>query len=395
MNQLTPHHFFAINRARDVLSGEDAIKAAGTKYLPRLDSQSDAEYEAYKTRASFLGATSRTLEEYLDLVFRRPPQLKLSEPLQRSFAVSEPWGESFETYTRRTLREVLSVGRAGTLVQARPGAHFSRTLFQAEDILSWNKIQDDTYSVTLRKGGASIIAVATSSAQGLQASDFEAGIFVFHGPTHSRPDPIERLPLADIIAANLDHYRLDADYKHALHFAALPTAWVSGFDKETALRIGSSNAWVSEVPGATAGFLEFSGAAIQYIERALDRAERHLALLGAKLLEPQETENQPKAEPRLCGLAEIVASLNQSITQVLRFAHCCVTGSEPAPGEVTFALNTDLAPRHFTAAEITAVVEAWRAGAISRDTMLARLKQADVLPSSRSVAEERALLHRQ
>jgi hypothetical protein len=29
-------------RARDVLAGEDAVKSAGEKYLPRLDSRSDA-----------------------------------------------------------------------------------------------------------------------------------------------------------------------------------------------------------------------------------------------------------------------------------------------------------------------------------------------------------------
>jgi len=58
-------------RARDVLDGEDAVKAAGEKYLPRLDSQNEEEYSAYKARASFFGATARTLEEYLDLVFRR------------------------------------------------------------------------------------------------------------------------------------------------------------------------------------------------------------------------------------------------------------------------------------------------------------------------------------
>lgn len=60
----------AWSRARDVLAGEDAVKPAGQKYLPRLDSQSDEEYEAYKARASFFGATARTLEEYLDLIFR-------------------------------------------------------------------------------------------------------------------------------------------------------------------------------------------------------------------------------------------------------------------------------------------------------------------------------------
>ena len=61
------------SRARDVLVGEDAVKVAGVKYLPRLDSQSDEEYGAYKALASFLDATSRTLEEYLDLVFRKAP----------------------------------------------------------------------------------------------------------------------------------------------------------------------------------------------------------------------------------------------------------------------------------------------------------------------------------
>src|SRR5262249_19180021 len=47
--------------------------------------------------------------------------------------------------------------------------------------------------------------------------------FVFHGARHSRPQ-VEKLPLADIISLNLDHYRLDADYKHGIHFTALPTA---------------------------------------------------------------------------------------------------------------------------------------------------------------------------
>jgi len=34
--------------ARDVLAGEDGVKAAGERYLPRLDSQSEEEYAAYK-----------------------------------------------------------------------------------------------------------------------------------------------------------------------------------------------------------------------------------------------------------------------------------------------------------------------------------------------------------
>ena len=66
-------------RARDVIAGDDAVKAGGTKYLPRLDSQSDDEYLAYKTRACFFNATSRTCDGFLGLLFRRDPEVKLHD----------------------------------------------------------------------------------------------------------------------------------------------------------------------------------------------------------------------------------------------------------------------------------------------------------------------------
>ena len=66
-------------RARDVFAGEDAVKAAGVRYLPRLDSQTDDEYAAYKARASFFNATARTAEGFVGLIFRREATLKLPE----------------------------------------------------------------------------------------------------------------------------------------------------------------------------------------------------------------------------------------------------------------------------------------------------------------------------
>src|SRR5437764_4403001 len=129
----------AWGRARDVLSGEDAIKAVGEKYLPRLDSQSEEEYAAYKARASFFGATARTLEEYLDLIFRHSPVTSAAgESLKLFLNDCDRWGTEFVQYARRVVSEVLSVGRGGSLVllnadAGRPCASFWR----AEDILDW------------------------------------------------------------------------------------------------------------------------------------------------------------------------------------------------------------------------------------------------------------------
>src|SRR6185295_14864827 len=150
--------------------------------------------------------------------------------------------------------------------------------------------------------------------------------FVFHGPRHSLP-AVDKLPLSDIIAVNLDHYRLDADYKHGCHFTALPTAWVSGFDKSATLRIGSSTAWVSETSGATAGFLEFTGQGLTTFERAMDRDEQLMALLGSRMLEAQKRvgETADAIELRQSGensvLSAVSMSVSDSLTHVLRWVY--------------------------------------------------------------------------
>jgi hypothetical protein len=431
------------SRARDVLAGEDAVKAEGVRYLARLDSQSDEEYGVYKGRASFFGATARTLEEYLDLVFRRAPVLALGtgERLEKFAADCDLWGLEFLRYARRVVGEVLAVGRGGSLVLWEQSGRPVVSFWKAEDIANWKVervgqapalvelvLRDAGRIRVLRLVESSCVqefwnpplpgcgatSPASACASGATSGDWvlservtvkRDGVplsfipFVFHGPRNSRPEP-DRLPLAEIIAANLDHYRLDADYKHGLHFAALPTAWVSGFDKATPLRIGSSAAWVSDIPGATAGFLEFSGAGLAYIERAMERVERRMASLGARMLEGTGVPATGPAAPtggsgELCGLGSVVASLNQSLTRVLRLAHWWVEGGQAGdvPG-VGFTMNTDLSARAISGEEITAVVAAWRSGAISRETMLARLKRGEVLPEGRTVAQERALIYR-
>jgi len=57
-------------------------------------------------------------------------------------------------------------------------------------------------------------------------------------------------------------------------------------------------------------------------------------------------------------------------------------------------MNTDLASRAISGETLTAAVAAWRAGAISRESLLELLKRGEVLPDGRTVAQERALLHR-
>jgi hypothetical protein len=456
----------AWRRARDVHAGEDAIKAGGERYLPRLDSQSDEEYAAYRLRSSFFNATARTVDGFVGLIFRRELALRLPKPgagvgdaLHALRGDCDLLGTTLEAYAKAVTQEVVVVGRAGTLVEwehtAEQRAYF--VAYNAEQILNWrtervlgrNRVTlvvlrecaesgvgsqesvdpfDDSTVEQIRvlrlvregaaaryevdiwregktEGGRSEWRLAESHVPLRHGKPLPEIPFVFHGPAHSRAE-VSKPPMADIIALNLDHYRLNADYKHGLHFTALPTAWVSGFDKSATLRVGSTTAWVTETPGATAGYLEFTGQGLTTFERAMDRAERQIAVLGTRMLEAQKRvgESAEALELRQSGensvLAGVAVSLSESFTALLRWVYWW-NSTEDTPDSlrsatgdelVSLGLNTDFSDAGLSSDEILAVVSAWQSNAISTATMRNIFRRGEVLPPGRSNAEEDALI---
>jgi hypothetical protein len=455
-------------RARDVFAGEDAVKAAGVRYLPRLDSQSDDEYAAYKCRASFFNATARTADGFVGLIFRRDATFKIPEKTSgvgRSLAMflddADMLGNSLPAFAKDVIREVMTVGRAGTLVdwEDEVEQRAYAVLYATEQIINWRTERVNGRNLltllVLREASRKhteeadpFVHEATEQLRVLrlveQSKKDDSGKsewfyqveiwqpdkkkakrsktewvktetrvplrlgkplplipFVFHGPRNCQTC-VDKLPLADIIAVNLDHYRLNADYKHGLHFTALPTAWVSGFDKGSELRIGSSSAWVAETPGATAGFLEFTGQGLTTFERAMDRDERLMAVLGTRMLEPQKraVETADAIELRQSGensvLSAVSLSVSDSLTQVLRWVYWW-NSTEDLPeaigdDRVLAQLNTDFSAKGMSSDELTAVVSAWQAGALSRESMFELFRRGEVLPAGRTNEEEAKLV---
>ena len=479
----------AWQRARDVFAGEDAVKAAGEKYLPRLDCQDDTEYRAYKNRASFFNASARTADGFVGLIFRREPTFKLpatggiADALAEFVEDADMLGTSLSAFSKKLVTEIINVGRAGTLIDWNEEAEQRAyaVTYSAEDIINWHSERVNGRNVltlvvlqeTCQKPAADadsfipetiqqlrvlklvpppgtpdntkadwsyiveiwqLLPKSQGSGSGLTTFSFWNGFFgngqkatpankewklvdtvtplrlgkplplipfVFHGPRHSLPE-VDKIPLADIISKNLDHYRLDADYKHGMHFTALPTAWVSGFDKNASLRIGSSTAWVAEAPGATAGYLEFHGQGLTTFERAMDRDEQLMAVLGTRMLESRKRVGETAAaiELRQSGensiLNTVSLSISSSLTQVLRWVYWW-NSTEPIPDAigpdlVLVTLNNDFSITGMSALEITALVAAWQAGASSQATMLDLFRAGEVIAPGRTNDEELALL---
>src|SRR5206468_3732716 len=160
--------------------------------------------------------------------------------------------------------------------------------------------------------------------------------------------------------------------------------------------------WVSETPGATAGYLEFTGQGLTSFERAMDRDERLLAVLGSRLLEDQKKvgETAEAIQLRQSGensiLGSISTSVSESLTQVLRWVYWW-NSTEETPEAITDSqalveLNTDFSIKGMASDELREIVAAWQAGAMSQDTMLELFRKGEILPDGRTNKDEAALI---
>jgi Domain of unknown function (DUF4055) len=94
-------------------------------------------------------------------------------------------------------------------------------------------------------------------------------------------------------------------------------------------------------------------------------------------------------------LSAVSLSVSDSLTQVLRWVYWW-NSTEDSPekiGEdlVRMELNSDFSTKGMASAEITAIVAAWQAGAISQATMFDLFRRGEVLPAGRTNEEEARL----
>ena len=327
-------------RCRDVLDA-DAVKEAGTAYLPKLSGQDTGvnrdEYSGYKMRAYFYEAMQRTIQGVSGLVFRKDltAQLPNATAAQDLFDNVDLRGTPMERFAQSVYDEVMAMGRCGVYVTlprgASPLARAYMTYYRAEDIINWQvALADESYHLTrvvlhelvdeldpddpykaelvdqwrdvyLDEHGLLAVTVWRENKAGGAQEKFRihdhveptfrgqrlnAIKFKFINASSTMPE-VEKPPLVGLADANLHHYRLMADYGHGLHFTGLPWYVIIGGNNEDEVKIGSSIA--AQLPeGADAKIVEFTGQGLQALENAVDKLVGYMASLGARLLEAEK-----------------------------------------------------------------------------------------------------------
>ncbi len=431
-------------RCRDASDGQDAVHAAGTKYLPKLKDQTDDDYAAYKTRAGFYNATWRTMAGLLGMMFRKSPQTDLPAQVEQYAADIDMAGTTLETFARKVALEVLKIGRVGIMVDhprtegATPisvaaandqGLRPLITSYRAEAITNWRyvrirnrwvlgmvtlkecaKVQDgefaekdvDQYRVLdLDEAGLYRVRLFQKDEKDkrewllvdefwplMNSKPLDFIPFAILG-TDGVDSTLDEPPLIDLIDTNLSHYRTNADYEHGCHFTGLPTLFLSGFGPDEkgempTFYIGSQAAIVSSHPDADGKFIEFTGQGLGSLKENLDRKEQQMAVLGARMLfaEKRQVEAAETAAIHRSGENSVLSALASGISEGLEWALGVFAQWAGVSGaQVVYQLNRDYNPAMLDAQQLTALLRLVQAGEMSSQELYTLLQRGDIVDS--------------
>lgn len=447
-------------RCRDCYGGSDAVKhdSVAKEYLPPLDTHrglgGDAQYQAYKTRALFYNAMSRTIDGLAGAVFQKPPKVKVPVAFEKNLEDATLRGEPGELVALIAMREVLITGRYGVLVDVTSGKTPRPywTGYRAENIVNWRetaidgnptltlvvlreddwRVKDEDEFVVERRDAYRVLRLTGGkyTTQRYVAKDTSTGAptgwtyyvpegapvtptrrgealdfipFTFFGPTSITPE-VQKPPMLDLSDVNLSHYRTSADLEHGRHYVALPTPWMAGAaaDQSGEIILGPSGMLVLDKGGA-AGMLEFSGSGLGSLENADDTKRKMMATLGARLLEdtggPAETATA--VSMRHAGehatLRTISGSIEQGFTDVIRTSVWWVQpGTEKWEDlPVSLELNKDYLNVKMSGEDAKTLILALQAEAISFSTFWDALTSGNFVSSPRTAEEEKKQIERE
>lgn len=437
---------------RDAAEGQQEVHAKGVEYLPRLTGQTNEEYASYVKRTPFFNATRRTIDGLVGMVFRKYPTTTVPEamqPIVEDFTLSRDATESIDIVAMEALREVLTTGAYGLLIEypqsqgevptlAQAQAMNMRsyaTTYEAEQIVNWryerinNSLQlimvalkecetewlneveskkiEQIRLLMLIEGSYTQRVYRRTSREDDWVQFGEDIIPLMRGkPLNYIPfvgigsdgvgiDP-EEPPLLDLVNINFSHYRTTADLEHGAHFCGLPTAVITGYQKEDneKFSIGSATAWCFPSPDTKANFLEFTGQGLGALQQLQKDKEGQMAALGASMLtvEKKAAEAEGTVRMRNAGETAVLASIAHTVSEAFTRALQIMADWDGNSGNVSFELNTDFYDSPMNAQELTSLVSAWQAGALSSESMFYNFQKGGVVEPTRTLEEEQAAI---
>lgn len=412
---------------------------SGGKYIPTLDRQTPAQYEAYVKRAEFPMFTKHALDAFVGMSMRKDLLISGIDVDHDFFKNCDGRGTSLKLYAEKLVKFYLKYGRCGTLVDM-PQANPNESLAEAEakniktkllfydhsSIINWRVNEVDNQDIlTLVVLKEEVYDEQPENEFDQQTKDqyrvlrLENGIytqqiydhdllpgkvitplkdgkplnkipFIIHGGANVQPPTM--LPIAE---QNVHWYMKSADYQHGLHYTALPTPYVIGVDpndENAPKTIGCQEMWYLP-EGASAGMLEFTGKGLAEVANSMMATMTNITVLSSQILVPKNTFDETATAANIrnatetASLSSIVSALSGELTVAV------VAASEWGGFYVdgtSVEINSDFIPLTLSGADVAAYVSSVLKQGFSERTLFELLKKGEIIPGDRQYEDEQA-----
>lgn len=196
----------------------------------------------------------------------------------------------------------------------------------------------------------------------------------------------------DIAVLNLAHYRNSADFEDSVFLCGQPQPWMNGLDVEwrdkllaSGITLGSRTLLPLPVNGQ---FGLAQANPNQLVAEAMKHKEDQMRALGAKLIQPTlgsrtATQANHEASNDNSVLSLVCDNVSAAYAKALSWAAQFMGEI----GDTDFSIDTQFSVNPLDAQSITAVVQAWQAGAIPATDLWGSLRKMAVIDPQKSDEE--------
>lgn len=415
-------------KVQTVLDGTEAMRAAGTKYLPQHKYEKDEAYRERLARAVLFNMTKMTLNSWVGRPFGDPINFKdVPEQIQVLFqdvdllgtnihvfardwfsdGIAKAFSHVFVDFPRVTTQEQPRTLLTDRQERLRPyWIHYrpEQVIFAASTVINGQEVLTEIRVLEERVEQVGFAEQVVQQIRRImpgvveiyqqrkvkgkviwdKVSEYTYDLtFIPLVTFYSSRDGfmMGKSPLADLVDLNIAHWQSDSDQKACLTVARFPILALSGgSDDDSVLKIGPNRWLYSPDPQSKFYYVEHSGNAIAAGRNDLQDLQARMVEYGAEFL-----RKRPKGETataRALDSAEATSPLQDitirfgfSLTQALLYTAKWMQLEDGG----TATLTTDFGPEETSQAELMALQTARKDRDISRHTFLLELKRRGLL----------------
>lgn len=431
----------AAQKGRALMGGTTAMRAARTTYLPQFSKESAPAYDV-RLKASWLfNGYRKTVKDMTGRVFSKSVEISEGDDRLKEWADNiDMQGRDLSTFARQVFEDGMSgpginyimvdaPQREGTVTQAAAIAQNLRPYMvhlKVEDVLGWRaetianvttltqiriaeKIATRDPLDEFKEASVDQIRVLDRLETGVQTRLYrksakdakwamegqatvntaikEITVVPFYA---NRTGFFTGEPMLDDLAdINIAHWQSQSDQRNILHYARVPILFGAGMDAKASITIGATEAVMATDSQATLQWVEHTGKSIEAGRQDLKDLEFQMETFGLQLLTARAnaqtaTGEALDANKETSQLAMTADALKDALEQALEWMG--MYGGFDAPVEVE--VNKDFGVSFMTAQEVSALLQAVKDGALSRESFLKELIRRGALRSDLDADEE-------